>query len=425
MKLRFFFSFVLLCQIHCFAYSQTIFNQTRSTYHATIQEAVNAAVEGDKIIVSAGTYSGTGNRDVTFGGKNLILSGSENVIIDCAASQSEPHRAFKFASGESYESVIEGFTIINGYAPTELCSDGNSYSAGGAIYCDTVMPIIQNCTFINNGSDDLGGAIFCYNSGTGISGCTFKDNSSTNGGAVFINLCDMVVNNCVFNQNYASAQGGGIYISKCTPGTINCTFYNNHAAVQAGGIRIANPYPQIFNSILWQNDAPTNPQIGGILPDDTSPLTVQYSDVEGGFWGLEVMNTDPHFADAANNDFRLKSSVGRWNGNAWVYDELTSPCIDAGDFYSDWRNELWPHGKRINLGAYGGTNQASMSDSQIGNIADLNNDDIVNYADLMLLGEVWLNAESLLKADMDRDSNVDFLDYLVFANNWLWTQPEE
>jgi predicted outer membrane repeat protein len=426
MKLRYFFSFVLLCQIHCLAYSQTIFNQTRSTYHTTIQAAVNAALDGDKIIVSAGTYSGAGNRDINFGGKNLTLSGSGgSVIIDCAGTQSQPHRAFKFASGESYESVIEGFTIINGYAPTELCSDGNSYSAGGAIYCDNTSPIIKNCTFTNNESGNLGGAIFCYYSGAGISRCTFQDNTSAKGGAVFINLCDMFVYNCVFSQNDASAEGGAIYISKCTPLTLNCTFYNNRATVQAGGIRIANPYPQIYNSILWQNYAPANSQIGGNVPNDTSPLTVQYSDVEGGFWGLEVMDIDPHFVDPANNDFHLKSSVGRWDGEEWVYDELTSPCIDAGDLYSDWREELWPNGKRINMGAYGGTSQASMSDSTIGNIADLNNDDIVNNVDLMLMCEAWLSSEPLLKADMNRDSNVDFRDYLIFTDNRFWWEPQE
>jgi len=56
--------------------------------------------------------------------------------------------------------------------------------------------------------------------------------------------------------------------------------------------------------------------------------------------------------------------------DGWISDESTSPCIDAGDPSSDWTAEPWPNGERINMGAYGGTNQASKS----GNIADLNID---------------------------------------------------
>jgi hypothetical protein len=67
--------------------------------------------------------------------------------------------------------------------------------------------------------------------------------------------------------------------------------------------------------------------------------------------------------NADNGDYHLKSQAGRWDpkSQTWVLDELTSPCIDAGDPASDWTAELWPHGERINMGAFGGTPQASMS----------------------------------------------------------------
>ena len=64
-----------------------------------------------------------------------------------------------------------------------------------------------------------------------------------------------------------------------------------------------------------------------------------------------------------NGDYHLKSQAGRWdvNSQSWVQDDVTSPCIDAGDQGSDWTAELRPHGECINMGAYGGTPQASMS----------------------------------------------------------------
>jgi len=74
------------------------------------------------------------------------------------------------------------------------------------------------------------------------------------------------------------------------------------------------------------------------------------------------------------------------------------------------------------MGAYGGTSQASMALSSIGNIADLNTDGFVNYADLMLLTEKWLYQEVLLPEDLDRDVIVNFTDFSIFADNWLWEQ---
>ncbi|RLA79875.1 MAG: hypothetical protein DRG36_04210, partial [Deltaproteobacteria bacterium] len=70
------------------------------------------------------------------------------------------------------------------------------------------------------------------------------------------------------------------------------------------------------------------------------------------------ISADPLFADPANGDFHLRSEAGRWNGTAWVNDNETSPCIDAGD-----PSEKDPDGTRINMGAYGGTSEASKSQS--------------------------------------------------------------
>ncbi|KAF5437430.1 PKD repeat-containing protein [Candidatus Methanophagaceae archaeon] len=77
--------------------------------------------------------------------------------------------------------------------------------------------------------------------------------------------------------------------------------------------------------------------------------------------GTGDISADPLFVDSANGDFYLKSTGGRWNGSKWVYDCVTSPCIDAGDPAFDYSNEPEPNGKRINLGAYGNTREASKS----------------------------------------------------------------
>ena len=87
----------------------------------------------------------------------------------------------------------------------------------------------------------------------------------------------------------------------------------------------------------------------------------------------------------------MRSSSGRWDGGLgeWVYDSVTSACIDGGDPGSDWFGEYWPHGGRINIGAYGGTRYASMSLSEFGNVADLDNDFSVGFIDFGVFGYKW------------------------------------
>jgi PKD repeat protein len=98
-------------------------------------------------------------------------------------------------------------------------------------------------------------------------------------------------------------------------------------------------------------------------------LTHSYNDLWGNTLGSYNnatagtcdISADPLFVDSANGDFYLKSTGGRWNGSTWATDDVTSPCIDAGDPASDYSNEPEPNGKRINIGAYGNTQEASKS----------------------------------------------------------------
>ena len=77
------------------------------------------------------------------------------------------------------------------------------------------------------------------------------------------------------------------------------------------------------------------------------------------------VSVDPFDSSAVwiEGDYHLTSEVGRWDAlfRNWVTDAYSSRLIDAGDPNSDWSDEPLPSGERINMGAYGGTNQASLS----------------------------------------------------------------
>jgi hypothetical protein len=144
----------------------------------------------------------------------------------------------------------------------------------------------------------------------------------------------------------------------------------------------------VTNCILWA-DVPS--EIYGGTP------IVTYSDVQGGYSGIGNINADPCFADPNGGDYHLKSQAGRWDANSssWVKDDVTSLCIDAGDPHSPIGLEPFPNGGIINMGAYGGTAEASKSyfgkpPCETIVAGDINGDCVVNFKDFALLAFHWL-----------------------------------
>jgi hypothetical protein len=145
----------------------------------TIQAAIDAAAHGDTVIVTPGTYTGPGNRDIDFGGRAITVrsidpndaSVAETTIIYCQHSwENVDLRGFHFHSGQDGNSVLEGLTIMNGLAWSEN---------GGAIVTENSSPTIRNCIIRDNsaeahwGHGGFGGAISCEdNSSPTIIGCS-------------------------------------------------------------------------------------------------------------------------------------------------------------------------------------------------------------------------------------------------------------
>jgi hypothetical protein len=165
---------------------------------------------------------------------------------------------------------------------------------------------------------------------------------------------------------------------------INCTIADNYAGTNGAVLSLRNSPVSIVNSIFWGN---TPGQIQST--DDVKPL-VSHCDVAGGWPGEGNLSIDPLFARACHwadrydltvevkpsnpdavwvmGDYHLQSQTGRWDPQAgwWQQDKATSLCIDAGDPTLPVGSEPLPNGGVIDLGAYGGTAEASKSASRVG-----------------------------------------------------------
>jgi subtilisin family serine protease len=342
----------------------------------TIQEAIDNSWEGGMVWVADGVYEGDENRDIDFRGRAITVSsenGPEQCVIDCNGTETKSHRGFHFNSGEDANSVLDGFTITNGYVP------GSWYiGIGGAILCqNSSSPTITNCIFTGNSAGWDGGAINNLSSSPTISNCTFIENSAigNDGGAINNETSSPTITNCIFSQNSAYDWGGAIRnIFYCDPTIENCRFTGNSAddggamfyyhqsnptikhCTFAGnfarnGNALASDSLSGRNNIKIANSILAN-GTGQIHNSDNSIITVTYSNVQGGWPGEGNINQNPCFVDtgywADINDTTIVVQPHHPNA-VWIegnYHLLrTSPCVDAAQdagVYTDIEGNIRP-----------------------------------------------------------------------------------
>lgn len=334
--------------------------------YGTIQAAINAAAPGDTVIVAQGTYTGSGNRDLDFGGKAITVRSTDPndpavvaaTIIDCENSYG--HRGFYFHSGEDANSIVCGLTIKRG----RIIGDLGDLKGGGGIYCSASSPTIKNCAIIDNmaagstGIPAYGGGIYCVSeSDPAIINCTISNNKARGGNGAWVLLraeggdaygggiygpsgCNLTIQNCLIADNECQggdgadgigfpganaghALGGGIFC--ISPTTIsNCTIINNKATAGSGGSGDPPGSPgtaegggiqgkattTITNCIIWGNG------------DDLLDCSATYSCIEDNDPGTGNIHDNPLFVGTPMGDYCLSQIAA---GQA-----SDSPCVDAG-----------------------------------------------------------------------------------------------
>ena len=208
-----------------------------------------------------------------------------------------------------------------------------------------------------------------------VSGFIITGGSADTGAAIDCNGTSPEISHCVISGNLVTEDAGAcLQFVDSNAVLTNCTIAGNFGVPGSSLMSFTDSEVVIANSIVWDND----PWVIHAEPD--SVPSIFYCDIEGAWPGLGNFTADPlfvlpgHWDNAGTphdptddvwvlGDYHLQSARGRFFEDlaVWTLDAQSSPCIDAGDPDVGSGSEPIPHGKRMNIGVYGGTDQASMT----------------------------------------------------------------
>jgi hypothetical protein len=391
--------------------------------YLTIQDGIDAVVDGDTVLVAPCTYTGIGNRDIDFGGKDIVVMSSDGPEVTIVDAQNAG-RGFLFHDNVSAESILDGFTVRNGYTTgngggiyiylvrptiTNCIISGNySSSRGGGIWADYSSPQIINCIIRDNVAEDYGGGIYTINGSANINHCVIEGNSATwySGGGVYVGyyggFTGPRVSNCTFRNNsayYYGGYGGGLYYYKIEPAYQYAYVWGNtftgNSAYHGSGAYFNDCKVSVYNCLFESNgsDYPAS-RGGGIYLIDCSDALIHNNTLTNNFVGSYgggirnyVSNTAILNCIIYGNDGNGEIShtyyheptvtysnvEGGWSGTGNIdtdpqfaeeidyHLEPGSPCVDAGDpTILDGSLPPGMGGDRSDMGTYGGTENGEL-----------------------------------------------------------------
>jgi hypothetical protein len=216
--------------------------------YTTIQAAVDAASNGDEIIVGPGTYTSGSGEVVDMAGKALSLASSHGREVTIIDGQ-EQRIGIRFNSGGSDgEATVTGFTITQSKPGIHISSSATDIT-------------FSDCSITNNSGGEGGGA-WCYSSTLSLLDCSITNNyANYNGGGLMIAGTDssLYMNNCEVRSNESNdpyGGGGGIYSQASSATLFNCVIEDNTAMMESGGgIGIADVSNMTIVSCLIRNNS--------------------------------------------------------------------------------------------------------------------------------------------------------------------------
>ena len=304
--------------------------------YTSIQAAIDNAADGDEILVAPGVYTSDHPAHVVdMLGKAITLrssGGPDVTFIDGEGVR----RGIVCFNGETADTIIEGFTIQNGFgAEYDYDGDGESSSettGGGALNLFS-SPTVTNCTFTNNAADD-GGGMHNWDSSPTLTNCTFTNNSAattnwSRGGGMYNRSSSPTLTDCTFTNNSATRSGGGMFNQFSDSTLTGCTFTNNSTTAHySNGGGIANVHGSLTliectftgNSAAFPNDESSHwdSRGGGFYAAYCDPILTNCTFTDNSaVWGGGMLVEGfchPTLTDCTFTDNSAHQGGGFWSG---------------------------------------------------------------------------------------------------------------
>lgn len=283
-------SFLSVCDL-CPAAILTVPNQ-----YGTIQGAINAASNGDIIVVFNGSYGG----NINYNGKAITvrsLNGAAFTSIVGTGSTS----VVSFVNGEGSSSRLRGFTITNGIGTTY-----NNEQYGGGIICSGSSPLINLCHITDNSATKGGGIACVSDSAPNIDNNNIYDNTATiSGGGIYaydnleVEAAFEIENNDIYENTTTgdSSCGGGIACMESSQYIRDNHIYDNSTDTDGdgGGIYCSDGTSYIDTNLIEDNSTGYG---GGVAINDGGHLLANQINgnsayIEGG--GVYCWDANPDF----------------------------------------------------------------------------------------------------------------------------------
>lgn len=273
----------------------------------TIQAGIGAAGGGDTVLVASDTYVET----IDFLGKAVTVrseSGPEVTIID----GDQVGSVVIFASGESGDSVLIGFTIRNGSGTTI-----GTKTYGGGVFCQNASPTLLDCSIIGN-TAGYGAGMCCFQAPATLVNCRIEGNLARfddltwegEGGGIYCSESDLMLLSCEISGNTAGI-GGGLYCDMSSSSVMDCSITGNVAKYftysdddgNGGGVYCLFSNVEIDTCLISGNQTVFG---GGIFCDASSPTISSCSITLNDAWGWGMFGAE--YGDGGGIDCENASS---------------------------------------------------------------------------------------------------------------------
>ena len=318
-------------------------------YYSTIQEGIDASSDGDTVLVQPDTYV----ENINYNSKKIVvgslflITGDTSYIASTIIDGDSLGSVVSFISNEDSTSILNGFTIRNGYSnkgggikiddsgarlENLYILDNYAIVQGGGVYINSKSlsnpTYLTNVNIIGNESGNIydyeiggkgGGFYIEYISIAILKDCIISNNKSYRGGGGYISgwgaSSATIMKNILIEYNQAST-GGGLRIDGTSQvQIINATIQNNSAIWRGGGLEFfSSTYPVTIDSSKINYNSAGGEGGGAIYTDHSKNIYLQYGILKG---NISSHNGGMYFSEGHSVISFYKMTINN-NSSEWI-----------------------------------------------------------------------------------------------------------